>query len=130
MDGNDFDLMVVVLIKTTASWWRPWLSWLQEGVRCQGRSRRRPGCSCTQQLGHGPRRDTAGARAAWGMGLTVLGSSSSAASLSLDVGVLDAVASGRSDAGRQQKGGDEARAQDGGAICSEKIDRGPQILCA
>ena len=53
MAGNDFDLMVVVLIKTTASWWRPWLSWLQEGVRCQGRSRRRPGCSCTLQLGHG-----------------------------------------------------------------------------
>jgi len=45
--------------------------------------------------------------------------------LRLDDGVLDAVASGRSDAGRQQKGGDEARAQDGGAICSEKRGRVP-----
>jgi len=58
-------------------------------------------------------------------GTPVLGSSSSVVSLRLGDGVLDALASGRSDAERQQKGGDEARAQDGGAICSEKRDRVP-----
>jgi len=58
-------------------------------------------------------------------GTPVLGSSSSVVSLRLGDGVLDALASGRSDAESQQKGGEEARAQDGGAICSEKRDRVP-----
>ena len=53
MAGNDFDLMVVVLIKTTASWWRPWLSWLQWAYDARG--------------GHGGDLG-ARVRSSWGMG--------------------------------------------------------------